>query len=103
MTDTNDDAPQAPATGRPRGAAARIAELEAENEKLRAELAARPGGPRPAPVRASLNLSEGTRAALEAHRDDADFTTRDPFTGETLTPADLDRLEGGNRPAGDAE
>lgn len=86
-----------------RGTAGRIAELEAENARLRAELEARPAGPRPAPVRASFALSEGVRQELEAHRDDPDFKTRDPFTGETLTPADLDRLDGGNRPADDAE
>lgn len=104
MTDTNDDTTAAaPATRPARGMVGRIAELEAENERLRAELAARPGGPRPAPVRASFNLSEGTRAELEAHRDDPEWKTRDPFTGETLTPADLDRLDGGNRPADGAE
>lgn len=88
-------------TPRPaRGQAARIAELEEENARLRAQLEARPGGPRPAPVRASFNLSEGTRAELEAHKGDPDFTTRDPFTGAVLTPADLGQLADGNRPAG---
>ena len=94
MAETSDDTPR-PA----RGQAARIAELEEENRRLRAELEARPGGPRPAPVRASFGLSEGTRAELEAHKDDPDYVTRDPFTGEDLRPADLERLAGGNRPA----
>ncbi len=101
MADNNDDAPRTAPRGQ--AATARIAELEEENRRLRAELEARPGGERPAPVRASFGLSEGVRAELEAHRDDPEFKTRDPFTGETLTPADLDRLKGGNRPADDQE
>lgn len=103
MADSNEETAQAPGRGSARGLAARIAELEQENEKLRADLAARPGGSRPAPVRASFNLSEGTRAELELHKDDPDFVTRDPFTGAELTPADLDRLDNGNRPDRDGE
>lgn len=79
------------------------AELRQRVQELERDAATRPVGTRPAPVRASFNLSQGTRAELEAHRDDPDYVTRDPFTGETLTPADLDRLEGGNRPADAAE
>lgn len=83
--------------------AGRVLDLEQENESLRARVAeleadaaARPDGPRPAPVRASFGLTEGTRLELEAARDrgDGEFVTRDPFTGDTLTIADLGTREG---------
>lgn len=63
------------------------ADLRAENERLLAQLAdARAGKPtaRPAPVAPSFGMSEGTRADLELVE-----KTTDPFTGRTVTRADL--------------
>lgn len=62
------------------------AELRAENERLREQLAdAQAGKPtRPVPTAPSFGMSEGTRAELELVE-----KTTDPFTGKTVTRADL--------------
>lgn len=77
--------------------AAEVAQLRAENEQLRDQLAAAPGSTaRPAPAAPSFGLSEGVRAdlaQLAARADAGDTGVRvqvaDPFTGRTLTRADL--------------
>lgn len=83
--------------------AARLQEALEENAHLRRRVEEleqqQEAGALAAPVapRATFNLTEGTRQELEANRDNPDFTTLDPFTGAVLTPADLDRLDNGNR------
>lgn len=57
-------------------------ELEQENERLRAELAAAQGGhtSRPVPGPPSFKICAGVAADLEIHG-----KALDPFTGKTLT------------------
>lgn len=75
-----DDRPAAGADA----AAGEIERLRAENDRLRAELAARSTTARPAPVAPSFGMSEGTREELERTG-----KATDPFTGEALTRDDL--------------
>jgi hypothetical protein len=74
---------------------AQLQQLLEENAALRAQLAAAPAA-RPAPAGPSFGLSEGVRAdlaQLAARADAGDTGVRvqvaDPFTGRTLTRADL--------------
>jgi hypothetical protein len=60
----------------------RIAELEAENARLKAELAAASTAPVTKPTRPRFLLCEGTRDELDRHG-----KARDPWTGELLERA----------------
>lgn len=69
------------------------AQLEAENEELRAQLAklqARAGGTteRPKPAAASFGLCAGVAADLEMHGQ-----AMDPFTGKLVTADDVDTAD----------
>ena len=82
-----------------------VADLQAENKRLKAELDAAGVRPASAPAEPSFAMAEGTRQELEllaaqAERDgravdeklpngNYRYSTRDPFTGKTLTPKDL--------------